>query len=220
MKKLFDRLIGGAPPAAPLSAEAPADDEGFFATVFMERPPAQPQPADQARDAARQRLRQGAEPLDAARGLPLLERAWGRDRWMAMLDSTQRQRLAASLEFLAVPGGREVIAQDEPGDFAIIVLDGVLAIDRIQPWGARARLSEARDGDVLGELSLLDAGMRFSSCMTLGRCVLAIIDTARLEELARRDPQLAFVLLACIARRMSLRMRQVSARLGALLTSA
>lgn len=218
MKKLFDRLVGTAPAAAKPPAEA--DDQGFFATVFMERPAEALPAADEAGGRARQRLLQVAQPLEAAQGLALLERAWGRDRWMAVLDSAQRSRLAAALEFIAVPGGQEVIVQDEPGDFALVVLDGVLAIDRIQPWGARARLTEARDGDVLGELSLLDAGMRFSSCMTLGRCVLALIDTQRLEDLARRDPQLAFVLLACIARRLSLRLRQVSARLGALLTSA
>ena len=34
MKSLFDRLVGG-PPAA---REPAADDEGFFATQFMERP--------------------------------------------------------------------------------------------------------------------------------------------------------------------------------------
>jgi CRP-like cAMP-binding protein len=219
VKKLFERLVGSAPHNAP-KPPAEADDEGFFATVFMERPAEASPITDDAAARARQRLMQAAQPLEPGQGLALLERAWGRDRWMALLDSAQRDRLAAALEFIAVPGGQEVIAQDEPGDFALVVLDGLLAIDRIQPWGARARLTEAREGDVLGELSLLDAGTRFSSCMTLGRCVLAFIDMQRLQELARRDPQLAFVLLACIARRLSLRLRQVSARLGALLASA
>ena len=49
----------------------------------------------------------------------------------------------------------------------VIVLDGTIAVDRVQPWGERLRLAEARPGDILGEMSLLDSGMRFSVCTSL-----------------------------------------------------
>ena len=164
MKKLFERLVGGSAPP-PASPPAEADDPGFFATVFMERADER-QPPPAASD-PRARLRGHSQPCEPSRGLALLERVWGRDRWMGLLDGAQRLRLGGYLEFVIVEPGHEVITQDEPGDFALIVLDGVLAIDRIQPWGARARLSEAREGDVLGELSLLDAGVRLTRTYAL-----------------------------------------------------
>lgn len=221
MKKLFDRLIGTHPvsgqPAEPKESSGP-DDEGYFATVFMEHPAdiRGPQPTTTASN--RSRLI-GNEVCDAARGLAMLNKVWGHDRYMAGLTPDERSRLAQYLEFVIVPAGREVIAQDQPGDFALIVLEGMVAVDRVQPWGARARLTEARDGDVLGELSLLDAGMRFSACVTLSRCVFAVITVQCLDNIARHDPRLGMALMASLARRLSLRMRQVSARLSALLSA-
>ena len=128
-------------------------------------------------------------------------------------------RMSRYLQFVTVPADQEVIGQDEHGDYMLIVLDGTLAVDRVQPWGGRARLAEARAGDMLGEMSLLDAGARFSACTTLTPCTLAVVDAQRLDEMITHDPRLGLALLASLSRRLSLRLRQVSARLSALLSS-
>ena len=219
MKRLLDRLVGaGGPKRAPDASqgEEPApQDEGFFATQFMERPQdILGSSAWQARAMA-----VGAQSLDAQEGLRLLLAAWGRDAFMASLNDEDHQKLVKQMRFVTVPAGRELIAQDEKGDYACIVLEGLVAVDRIQPTGARARLSEARDGDVLGEMSLLDAGARFACCVTLSRVSLAVLTSAALDELAIEDPRLGMALMSSIARRLSLRMRQLSARLGALLAA-
>ncbi|HET6786701.1 MAG TPA: Crp/Fnr family transcriptional regulator, partial [Aquabacterium sp.] len=115
--------------------------------------------------------------------------------------------------------GRELMVQDEKGDYALIVLNGVVAVDRLQPAGGRARLAEARDGDVIGEMSLVDAGARFASCVTLSPCTLAVVTGEALDDLSIEEPRLGMAMLASMARRLSLRTRQLSARLSALLTS-
>lgn len=224
MKKLLGRLMGGhGAPGQPSGQPHPhqpvaADDAGYFATVFMDHPP--PTPGVTATTSGGHRARLiGTEVCAPAAGLALLDKVWGHDRYMAGLADDERARLAHYLEFAIVPAGREVISQDQPGDFALIVLEGMVAVDRVQPWGARARLTEARDGDVLGELSLLDAGMRFSACVTLSRCVFAVITQQALDAIARDDPRLGMALMSSLARRLSLRMRQVSARLSALLSA-
>ena len=72
---------------------------------------------------------------------------WGADRYVA---TAQRGRAAPdvrlSLDFVTVPVNQEAIGQDELGDYMIVVLEGILAVDRIQPWGGRSRLAEARAG--------------------------------------------------------------------------
>ena len=214
MKKLFDRWMGaGSPHGA--AAPDPGDDAGYFATTFMERDDA---PSLIAASTARSRL-VSSEPCSRARGVELLRRAWGEDHFMAQLSAIEVEQLADYLEFVSIPAGREVIAQDEPGDFALIVLEGLLSVDRIQPWGGRARLAEAREGDVLGELSLLDAGSRFCSCTTRSACVMAVINAAQLDAMMKHAPRAGMALMACMSRRLSLRMRQVSARLSALLSA-
>lgn len=212
MRSLFDRIIG-APAGA--SATAAADDEGFFATQFLERP-------DSVRATSAWTARAlvvGAHSFPAAEGFAALERVWGRDHFFASLDAGQRHQLADHLDYVTVPSGRELIVQDEKGDYALIVLDGVVAVDRVQPAGGRARLAEAREGDVLGEMSLVDAGARFASCITLSPCRLAVLTGDALDDLAVEEPRLGMAVLASIARRLSLRSRQLSARLGALLAA-
>ncbi|MDE2402593.1 MAG: Crp/Fnr family transcriptional regulator [Burkholderiales bacterium] len=161
----------------------------------------------------------GAQALDAATGLALLLKAWSDDTYMTLLTDAECDKLRSQLEFVTVAAGRELIVQDEKGDYALIVLEGLVAVDRVQPTGSRARLAEAREGDVLGELSLLDAGARFASCLTLSRCSLAVITREALDEFAIEEPRLGLAIMASVARRLSLRMRQLSARLGALLTA-
>ena len=128
------------------------------------------------------------------------------------------QRLAAHLRFVRVRAAQRLILQDEPGDFMLVVLDGSVTVEHITGGPRVARLAEARPGDVLGEMALLDAGPRASDCTTRTACLLAVLETEALLRLMREDPQLALVLLAALARRLSLRLRQVSTRLSALLT--
>ena len=111
-----------------------------------------------------------------------------------------------------------MIGQNEQGDYLLILLDGRIAVDRVLDRSHRSRLAEVGAGDFLGEMSLLDAGARFSACTTLTPCVLAVLEAHRLDDMMAGEPRLALALLTSLARRLSLRLRQVSARLSALLS--
>ncbi|MGA0611351.1 cyclic nucleotide-binding domain-containing protein [Caldimonas sp. KR1-144] len=220
MKSLLKRLTGtGAarqqPTAAvPNAADGDDEDSGFFSTMFLERGDDAPQLV-----AWRTRARAiGVQPFDSRQGSQMLARLWAADRHVVALDTAELDRMAEQFDFVTVPEGQEVIGQDEQGDYLVIVLDGTLAVDRLQPWGGRARLAEARAGDMLGEMSLLDAGARFSACTTLTPSVIAVLDAERLDRLVASEPRLALALVATLARRLSLRLRQVSSRLSALLS--
>jgi CRP-like cAMP-binding protein len=212
LKKLFDRLKRGS--GADSGDSNPADS-GFFSTQFSER-------GDEVQVLATWVARAkevGAQPLERKLAEPLFAKLWGADRYVAALSPDELLRMSQYLQFVTVPVNQEVIGQDEQGDYMLIVLEGTLAVDRVQPWGGRARLAEARAGDMLGEMSLLDAGTRFSACTTLTPCTLAVVDAQRLDEMIMFEPRLGLALLASLSRRLSLRLRQVSARLSALLSS-
>lgn len=162
----------------------------------------------------------GSATVERGRGRQLFRQTWDRTHHAVALAPEEIERLADYLSFVSVPAAQNVIHQDERGDFLLIVLDGALAIDRVQARGGRARLAEARVGDVIGEMALLDAGGRFSTCDTLAPSILGVLEARRLEEMMRAEPRLALALLATVARRLSLRLRQVSARLSALLSGS
>lgn len=215
MKKFIEKLKGsGTPAAASDNAERSAEDSGFFATMFQER-------SDETQLVATWKARAqevNASAYDRKLGARKFAELWGVDRYVAALGKEELERMSQYLDFVEVPPNQEVIGQDEQGDYMLIVLDGTIAVDRVQPWGGRARLAEARAGDMLGEMSLLDAGSRFSACTTLTPCVLAVVDAQGLDLMIMQEPRLGLALLASLARRLSLRLRQVSARLSALLS--
>lgn len=191
-------------------------ESGYFSTMFLDREEETPPLVPWAVRASQV----AAKAIDHATGAAQFARAWDNDRHTVTLGEAELKRLTEYLSFVSVEPDREVIAQDEQGDYLLIILEGTLAVDRVQPWGGRARLGEARVGDLLGEMSLLDAGTRFSSCRTLTPCSLAVLEAHALDRMMKDDPRLAAVLLAALARRLSLRLRQASARLSALLTSS
>jgi CRP/FNR family cyclic AMP-dependent transcriptional regulator len=210
VKKLLDRIAGNRRE----NPETP--DSGYFSTMFLEREEEAPPLVPWGMRASQLQ----ASALSADDGAQRFTRAWNNDRHAVALTDAEMKRLTEYLSFVSLTPDNEVIAQDEQGDYLLIVLEGTIAVDRVQPWGGRARLGEARVGDLLGEMSLLDAGTRFSSCRTLTPCVVAVLEANALDRMMKDDPRLAAVLLAALARRLSLRLRQASARLSALLTSS
>ncbi|HEX7640478.1 MAG TPA: cyclic nucleotide-binding domain-containing protein [Burkholderiaceae bacterium] len=211
MKNLFARFRRKPTPLAVAPRE---DSSGYFATQFQE----QHQDTQLMVSWDSRSIDLHTRPYDQALGTLALVKLFGHDPQLSQLGPEALAVFGNYLEYVQVEAGRQVIGQDEQGDFLLIVLDGTVAVERVQPWGAKARLGESRAGDVLGEMSLLDAGARFSACTTLTPAKFAVLGAAALDRMMQHEPRMAAALLAWLARRLSLRLRQVSARLSALLT--
>jgi len=145
----------------------------------------------------------GATRMSAGKGTKLLQSLWAQDKYMHLLDKDAIARMERFLEFASVEANRDIIRQAEYGNFMIVLLSGAIAIDRVQPWGERLRLSEANPGEIL----------RFSACTTLKTCEIAVLNADAMDEMVSADPALAASLIALLARKLSLRLRVVSARL-------
>jgi CRP/FNR family cyclic AMP-dependent transcriptional regulator len=156
----------------------------------------------------------GAKRASASRGAKQLLALWAKDKYMSRLETAGVQKLEKYFDFALVPGDRDIIRQDEYGNFMVVLLTGSIAVDRLQPWGEQMRLTEARPGDILGEMSLLDSGMRFSVCTSLTECEIAVLGAEAMDQMMREEPQLAAALVALLARKLSMRLRVVGARLS------
>ena len=205
MKGVLDLLRRSSP-----RQENEAPDSVLFTSAFADQgiDPAMLVPWDARANEV------GAKRLAAARGIKLLQALWAKDKYMSRLPPEAVQRLEKFFDFALVAADRDVIRQDEYGNFMIVLLTGTIAVDRVQPWGERLRLTEARPGDILGEMSLLDSGKRFSVCATLAECEIAVLGTQAMDEMMGADPQLAAALVALLARKLSMRLRVVGARLS------
>ena len=155
-----------------------------------------------------------AKRLNPNRGTKLLQGLWAKDKYMNHLNADAIQSLERYFDFASVPANRDIIRQDEYGNFMVVLLSGAIAVDRVQPWGERLRLAETRPGEILGEMSLLDSGIRFSACTTMNDCEIAALSAEAMDDMMAGHPQLAANLIALLARKLSLRLRVVSARLS------
>jgi CRP/FNR family cyclic AMP-dependent transcriptional regulator len=154
------------------------------------------------------------KPLQPGRGSRMLQELWARDKYMRHLDADAIQGMERFMDFATVAAGRELIRQDEYGNFMLVLLSGSIAVDRVQPWGEQLRLAETRPGEILGEMSLLDSGIRFSACTTMNVCEIGALSAEAMDDMMASHPQLAANLIALLARKLSLRLRVVSARLS------
>lgn len=206
LNSILGRLRKKAEP--PTDSEAP--DSMMFTTAFQEL----------GVDASllvpwdARALEVGARPLSPAHGTELLQGLWAKDKYMSLLDAVAIARMERFLDFCSVPPNQDIIRQDEYGNFMVVILTGAVAVDRLQPWGERLRLAETRPGEILGEMSLLDSGIRFSACSTLSDCDIAVLSADAMDDMLNSDPTLAANLIALLARKLSLRLRVVSARLS------
>lgn len=204
-------LLGFLRLSPTLQEEGASAESEFFSTAF----------SDQGVDASmlvpwEARANEvGARRLPPERGSKQLQQLWSKDRYMSRLASdSAAARLERFFDFASVPSGRDVIRQDEYSNFMIVLLSGTIGVGRAQPWGERLRLSQARPGNILGEMSLLDSGRRFSVCTSLSECDIAVLSAQALDEMMASDPALAALLIAVLARKLSGRLRMASTRLN------
>jgi CRP/FNR family transcriptional regulator, cyclic AMP receptor protein len=207
VKRLLHRIRA----AGPQNAESPS---GFFSSKFDEASADSASPRTSWSERA---TLVDAQPMDRHEGRQASKQIFDADPPTVNLSREERDELLHGFQYAHVASGRELITQDERGDFLVLLLGGQIAVDRVQLWGDRVKLGEARAGDVLGEMSLLDAGPRFSTCTTLRDCRIAVLDAPTLDRFVRDEPRIALALVTFLARRMSLRLRHASTRLTAML---
>jgi|GEM_PF-903199 len=186
------------------------DGESRFFALDPEQAAALPQTAGWS--ARAQQVK--ATPVDEKKGMPQLRKLWQADPMMSSLGGQNIERMAPFITFASVPAEREIIKQDELGDYMLVLLRGHISVVRRQEWGELLVLANVTAGEMLGEMSLLDGGARFSACVTRSECEIAVITAEGLDHMIAGEPQIAATLMALLARKLSLRLRVVSARLG------
>lgn len=202
------RLLQGLRQAPPSEAPRLESESAFFSTAWHEGHPGALVPWEA------RAVEVGARPLAARAARRQLQALWAHDRHFSSLAPDAFARLERYLHFAAVKARRDVILQGEYGNFMVVVLRGELVVNRRQPWGESLRLAQTGPGDLLGEMSLLDSGQRFSSCTTLLDSELAVLSAEALDDMLQHDPALAAQLIAILARKLSVRLRAVSSRVG------
>lgn len=118
------------------------------------------------------------------------------------LDQEAAQALLQQMRPLELARGKELFAENDPGDALYIIASGKMKIGRRASDGRENLLAVLGPGEMLGELSLFDPGPRTASAVA--------VSDVRLLELGHIDmlhwlsgrPEVARFLLGALARRL------------------
>ncbi len=107
------------------------------------------------------------------------------------------EKVAKAADEITMTAGTLVVDQGEMGREAFIILSGEVNIKR-----NNRKIATLSDGDVVGELSLLDHGPRTASVVCATDCTLLVIDQRRFINVLDEVPSIAHKLMGALASRI------------------
>jgi CRP/FNR family cyclic AMP-dependent transcriptional regulator len=115
------------------------------------------------------------------------------------LQQDDRERLAAVVDEVALSAGSVLFHAGEPGDSLFIVRSGEIELYIKDTAGQKIVLTVAREGEMFGELALLDRGARTATAVALADSQLLVLDRDDLLLLFQSTPAAAVRLLAAMS---------------------
>ncbi|WP_066556299.1 Crp/Fnr family transcriptional regulator [Croceicoccus bisphenolivorans] len=110
--------------------------------------------------------------------------------------------IVARAQVRSFPAGKEILAQGEDGDALFILLSGVARVSVLAANGREIVLDYAEGGEVLGEIAMIDNGLRTASVHAFTDCEALRLTRQSFTEIVERHPQMAMRLLQALARRL------------------
>ncbi len=143
----------------------------------------------------------------AALGPPATEESPVDDVFMqaplfAALDAEDAAALRNSLKETTVPKGEALFNEGDPGDRMYVILDGKVKLGQTSSDGRESLLGVLGPGEMFGELSMFDPGLRTSTATALTDCLVLGIGNEQLRPWLAGRPEVAASLLQALARRL------------------
>lgn len=118
------------------------------------------------------------------------------------LEPEQLAKVAALVTVRSYPARAVVVSQGEPADALFGIMRGRLKVVSSGPDGRDTVLGIMGEGEVFGEVALLDGGTRSATCTAIEPCELMAIDRAPFLALLEQTPGIAVKLLHVLTGRL------------------
>jgi uncharacterized membrane protein len=116
-----------------------------------------------------------------------------------LLHSDDRRALAEVVDAIKLNATETLFNAGEPGDSLFIVRSGSIELFIKDTAGQKIVLTVAEEGDLFGELSLLDGGARTATAVALTETELLVLDRGDLLLLFQKRPDAALHMLAAMS---------------------
>jgi len=120
----------------------------------------------------------------------------------ARLGNPEADAILAHATIVRYPEGDPIFAKGEPGNSMMAVLSGRVSITAPSPDGRQVVLSVLREGEVFGEIALLDGKERTADATAATDCELLVVTRRDFLSVLRRQPELGLQLLMVFCERI------------------
>jgi CRP-like cAMP-binding protein len=121
--------------------------------------------------------------------------------FLSLLDDMERAALLELGTARSFPRGAVLMYEGEPGERVMILEEGRVKVTRIETGGHETMLSIRDPGDLLGEVSVIDAGPRLATVTALERVRALVIASSVFRGHLERAPRVAVAVLEVEMRR-------------------
>lgn len=132
---------------------------------------------------------------------------FGKNYLVYGLDEKAIDAIASLAEFNGKVAGESLIEKGEQSGDLYVILDGTVNVYTDQG----DKIAEASPGSVLGEVALVDDGPRSANAVCVGQVQYARLPAKELRKFMATNKDAGFVMLANLARVLSMRLRQTAA---------
>jgi ATP-binding cassette subfamily B protein len=121
----------------------------------------------------------------------------------AQLDGSHLAAIADRFVTERYPRGKRIIEEGDPGDKLYIIVHGSVEVLKRGPEGEERRLAVLQDGDVFGEIALLEDVPRIATIVTRTPCLMLTLGRQQFDNILAAVPDLriAFEQVAAARRR-------------------
>ena len=156
----------------------------------------------------------GFEPLGkATRFAEDIHEVIGQAPLFGDLSSREVAALCEFMDCYAAPRHGVLIREGEAGDFLVILLTGKAVVVKEGSDGIRRAIASVGPGEALGEMSIIDGGVRFATCIATEPVDFAVLDRKALNEILASLPRLGNKILLLLLQLMAQRLRDTGLRL-------
>src|SRR5207237_434930 len=132
-----------------------------------------------------------AQPKNNPPPMPCDVRKFDEIEFFSHLSDDDRAALAEVVDAIEVSTGKTLFVAGEPGDSLFVMRKGEIEIFIKDTAGQKIVLNVVREGDIFGELALLDTGARTATALALEDSELLELDRDDLLILFRQNPEAA-----------------------------
>ena len=125
-----------------------------------------------------------------------------RSRLFARLGDSEIDAILAHASIARHAEGDHIFAKGDPGNSMMAVLHGRVVISNPSPDGRQIVVTIFRDGDVFGEIALLDGKERSADATAGVDCELLVVPRRSLLRLLERRPELCVELMVVLCERL------------------